>query len=83
MGGDVFGAAVLGIGTGLNPPRPHGRGLASTTGSNSVFVLKSTPPAWAGTVHRVLIVRIDQLKSTPPAWAGTLCSGLLCRLCVA
>ena len=35
-------------------------------------MLKSTPPAWAGTVISRLFIRLSQLKSTPPAWAGTL-----------
>ena len=34
-------------------------------------MLKSTPPAWAGTVISRLFIRLSQLKSTPPAWAGT------------
>ena len=34
--------------------------------------LKSTPPAWAGTVARSVEAAVrTSLKSTPPAWAGT------------
>ena len=33
--------------------------------------LKSTPPAWAGTLEKGHQVVAWKLKSTPPAWAGT------------
>ena len=34
-------------------------------------MLKSTPPAWAGTKRTALRLILSELKSTPPAWAGT------------
>ena len=34
-------------------------------------MLKSTPPAWAGTYVLDLTNTAVELKSTPPAWAGT------------
>ena len=34
-------------------------------------MLKSTPPAWAGTMIAPVLDKVVQLKSTPPAWAGT------------
>ncbi len=33
--------------------------------------LKSTPPAWAGTIAASHLLSHSELKSTPPAWAGT------------
>ena len=33
--------------------------------------LKSTPPAWAGTMCSAEFCSCRELKSTPPAWAGT------------
>ena len=34
-------------------------------------MLKSTPPAWAGTNGDHATCKRLMLKSTPPAWAGT------------
>ena len=34
-------------------------------------MLKSTPPAWAGTAVLRYRLAHNLLKSTPPAWAGT------------
>ena len=34
-------------------------------------MLKSTPPAWAGTAVGESFAIMGMLKSTPPAWAGT------------
>ena len=36
-----------------------------------LIMLKSTPPAWAGTSPSLALISLIQLKSTPPAWAGT------------
>ena len=40
----------IGETTGLNPPRPHGRGLKDLKPYERNAKLKSTPPAWAGTM---------------------------------
>ena len=42
------------------------------TGRRNLCMLKSTPPAWAGTPSEKPYSHIRGLKSTPPAWAGTL-----------
>ena len=44
-------------------------------------MLKSTPPAWAGTTVDYLDKPYPMLKSTPPAWAGTVHGlGVVCAL---
>ena len=43
--------------SGLNPPRPHGRGLQDPEANAIVFRLKSTPPTRAGTEYETLAVK--------------------------
>ena len=50
MGGDSRMDTSIGETTGLNPPRPHGRGLKDLKPYERNAKLKSTPPAWAGTM---------------------------------
>ena len=42
------------------------------TGRRNLCMLKSTPPAWAGTRSGSGKTYSLKLKSTPPAWAGTV-----------
>ena len=71
MGGDgVYDERTLEL-LCLNPPRPHGRGLMDQYLDEAYPMLKSTPPAWAGTQAEKAANRARELKSTPPAWAGT------------
>ena len=57
--------------SGLNPPRPHGRGQASDSEKTNILLLKSTPPTRAGTAEIAGYVTSLELKSTPPTRAGT------------
>ena len=50
MGGDSRGRGFLRNFVCLNPPRPHGRGQMALVQITQSGGLKSTPPAWAGTV---------------------------------
>ena len=55
MGGDGLIVSPMPSASCLNPPRPHGRGQAFRIILPRHAVLKSTPPAWAGTEFRELM----------------------------
>ena len=83
MGGDGLHAIDAKFNTGLNPPRPHGRGPYPPSFVSFQFIgLKSTPPAWAGTKLDKTTIKITNSLNPPrPHGRGPISGLRVCARC--